>query len=90
MYWVMAPKILGDGSKKILPVDESIQVLSVQTGKLVGWVELEGEVGFEYVGSLDSDPLIVNGSSVWVHPEIHKSRDGTLEPQAQLPSPYPT
>jgi len=65
--WVMAPKVSGDGSKVFLPIDKFIRVFSVETGELVGEVGLEGELGFEYRGWPDYDPLIVDGSKVCVN-----------------------
>jgi len=65
--WVAAPKISGDGSRVFLLTDKSIQVWSVWTGDVVGEVGLQGDVGLEGRGILCYDPLIIDGSRVWVH-----------------------
>ena len=52
-------RISGDGSKVFLSNNQYIQALSTWTGEVVGGV------GFESKPS--NDPLIVDGSRVWVH-----------------------
>ena len=52
-------RISGDGSKVFVLDHEYIHVLSTQKAKIIGKVRLEGE--------LSDDPLIVDGSRVWVH-----------------------
>ena len=52
-------KISVDGFKVFLLDHEYLQVLSTQTGEVVGKVRSEGR--------LSDDPLIVDGSRVWVH-----------------------
>ena len=64
---IMPPKISGDGSKIFLPVDKSIRAFSVQTGEVVGEVGLEDELEFEGGEWPCYDPLVVDGSRVWVH-----------------------
>ena len=66
-YWVIAPKISGDGSKVFLLIDNSIRVFSVQTGEFAGQVKFEGDVGIGGGEWPDYDPSIVDGSRVWVH-----------------------
>jgi len=52
-------RISGDGSRVFCLDDESIQAWSIQTGELVGRVEVKGS---RFVGS-----LTVDGSKVWLH-----------------------
>ena len=66
-HWIMAPRISGDGSKVFLPIDNSIQVFSVQTGEAAGQVWLKGDTGIDYGALPDYDPVMVDGSRVWVH-----------------------
>ena len=51
-------RISGDGSKVFFLDHKYIKVLSTSTGEVVGQVRLEGE--------LSNNPLIVDGSKVWV------------------------
>ena len=51
-------RISGDGSKIFLLDSEHIQAICIGTGEVVGEVRLEGQ--------LSNDPLIVDGSIVWV------------------------
>jgi len=53
-------KISGDGSKVFCLSEKSIQALSIQTGEVVGEVEIIGFEGF--IGTLNID-----GTRVWVH-----------------------
>ena len=68
-FWshVLPPKISGDGSKVFVLIDSSIQVFSVQTGELVGKVGLDSELGLGGEGWPHYDPLMVDGSRLWVH-----------------------
>ena len=65
--FIMPPKISGDGSKAFLLIDGSIRAFSVHTGEVVGEVGLEGDLVSEGGKWLCRDPLIVDGSRVWVH-----------------------
>ena len=70
---VLTPKISGDGSKVFLLVDKHIHAWSIQTGEVVGEVGFEGELGLEGEPGLEGgewqccNPLVVDGSRVWVH-----------------------
>ena len=75
-------RISGDGSKILCLSGKSILAWSMQTGDIVGRVELEDD--------LELDPLCADGSKIWIHlsnPSILQGWNfGTPEPSLIPPS----
>ena len=72
-------RISGDGAKVFLLDGEHIQAWSIQTGKVVGEVRLEGKTPF--------GPLIVDGSRVWVHHNNSETQGWDFGISGSTPTP---
>ena len=82
--WCISPIISGDGSKVFFLADNFIQAWSIETGELVGEVELEGSGGVE-----DYYSHIGDGSRIWVNLRNSptKGRDFGISDPTPIPLP---